>query len=153
MIEYSLLQPPQASQAYDLIRRVYDEFVAPDYPPEGNEHFYTFIQPEVLIRRFSAPGHFLITADEGNRLVGVIAVRDNNHIALLFVDREYQSRGIARKLLAEAEERIAAETGKRQATVFSSPYAVPIYQKLGFQNEGPKQTKDGITFQPMKHLF
>lgn len=152
MIRIALFRQDQAEEVSRLIRRTYDEFVAPGYPEEGNKNFYTFITPGALFEGFSRSGHFVLTAaGEGGRIVGVIAVRDYNHVALMFVDRKYQGRGISRELLKRAEHRIAAETDKRETTVFSSPYAVPIYRRLGFHEVGPVQSRDGITFQPMKH--
>lgn len=151
MIAYEAFRADRADEVSRLIRRTYDEFVAPDYPEEGNRHFYTFITPEALIDRFSRSGHFILTAADEGRIVGVIAVRDDNHVALMFVDRDYQERGISRELLKRAEQKIAAETDKRETTVFSSPYAVEIYRSLGFHDVGSLQSRDGITFQPMKH--
>ncbi len=153
MIEYGLFKEAQAGEVSRLVRRTYDEFVAPDYPREGNEHFYTFITAEALIDRFSKAGHFIITAAEDGTVVGVIAVRDHNHIALMFVDTDHQGRGIARRLLEKAKRKITAETDKREATVFSSPYAVPVYTGLGFRKIGKMEQKDGIIFQPMKYRF
>ena len=33
----------------------------------------------------------------------------------------------------------------------SSPYAAPIYQKLGFRAIGPEQVVDGLRFIPMEY--
>lgn len=143
-------EPGDAEEVSKLIRKTYDVYVAPDYPEEGNRHFYTFITPEALNERFLQPGHFIIVAVENGLPVGVIAVRDEHHLALMFVDRDFQGRGISRKLLEVAERKIAVEMDGHEITVFSSPYAVPIYRSLGFRTAGGMQSKDGITFQPMK---
>lgn len=33
----------------------------------------------------------------------------------------------------------------------SSPYAVPVYHKLGFVDTGTEQVSDGIRYTPMKY--
>ena len=38
-----------------------------------------------------------------------------------------------------------------EMTVNSSPYAVPAYQKLGFEATEAQQLKDGIIYTPMKY--
>ena len=76
--------------------------------------------------------------DDSNRLVGVIATRDEGtHIALFFVDGDYHRQGIGKSLW------------NNRITVHSSQYAAPIYAKLGFVKTGDIQTENGITFIPM----
>ena len=70
MITLEGFRPKHAKEISRLIREVYDEFVAPDYPPEGNEHFYSFITPEALVERFTQKGHFLVTAVEKRQYRG-----------------------------------------------------------------------------------
>ena len=38
-------------------------------------------------------------------------------------------------------------------TVHSSPYAVPVYQRLGFTADGPERQEDGIRYTPMTYRF
>ena len=44
----------------DLIKKVYDEFVAPDYTPDGNAFFYAFIKPETIVMRQEIQNNILL---------------------------------------------------------------------------------------------
>lgn len=132
-----------------LIKTVFDEFVAPDYSTAGNIFFYGYIEPAKLLERFSR-GDVLLTAKAGNDIIGFIEVRDENHIALLFVDMAWQRKGIAKKLLAKA---IASCRKKGKALkgfeVNASPYSEKIYAKMGFKKTSDMQNVNGLKFTPM----
>jgi len=96
-------------------------------------------------------GFFILGCFEGEKLVGAVAIRDFCHVSLLFVDKAYQHRGIAKELFAKALAICIHEDPELDGiTVNSSPYAVPIYKRLGFEVIGESTTNDGITFVPMK---
>lgn len=120
--------------ALELVWEVFLEFEAPDYSQEGIDAFHHFIQDEKELDKLRFFGAFL-----GTSLLGVLAVRQT-HICLLFVRKEFHRRGIAKSLLQAVLEQSKSET----ITVNSSPYAVEIYQKLGFLPTGPEQTTNGI---------
>lgn len=46
-------------------------------------------------------------------------------------------------------QKMLTELTPKRLTVNSSPYAVPAYEKLGFQLNGEEETVSGIRFQPM----
>ena len=52
--------------------------------------------------------------------------------------------------LARLFERMKQDHEAKEFTVNSSPYAVPIYRKLGFCDTDKEQTADGLVFTPMK---
>jgi len=69
---------------------------------------------------------------------------------LFFVQKEYQHKGIGKKLHALAINKCRTSLPKVDAIdVHSSPYAVPIYEKLGFANTNKEQIVNGIRFTPM----
>jgi|GEM_PF-651683 len=133
-----------------LVRSVFDEFVAPGYSEEGNRTFYSYIDPVEMAARFDAGQWFFACLDAG-KIVGALEVRDGNHIALFFVDRRFQGRGLGRALFA----RYLGELGAVGAApgfveVNSSPYAVGIYAEMGFVPESGPRVADGIEFYPMR---
>ena len=81
------------------------------------------------------------------QMISVIASRGENHISLFFTSEEYQNKGAGRKLLGMLEDEFI-ETGEN-ITVNSSPYAVHIYEKLGFRKTDREKMIDGIRFTPM----
>jgi GNAT superfamily N-acetyltransferase len=97
---------------------------------------------------------FVLVAEEAGEPVGVIDVRDGCHIRLFFVRRDYQGRGIGRSLFEMAVNRCRqADPELTEITVNSSPYAVPIYESLGFYMALPEQVKNGIRHTPMTCRF
>ncbi len=136
----------------DLVVRTFNEFIAPGYSSEGVEEFLSYVKPESL-RRIAQEGRLFLVAVMKDEIVGVITmgVRNRvNHIIFFFVDARYHRRGIARELLQRALEiRRGCDPTMSEVTVNSSPYAVRIYEKLGFQKLGPERVENGIRFTPM----
>ena len=134
------IREPELPAAMDLCWRVFQEFEAPDYAPEGVEAFHAYISDADQVKHLTGFG-----AWEGQRLLGVLAA-EGSHIALLFVDPAFHRRGIGRKLF---QAYLAAGDWSR-VTVHSSPYAVEVYRHLGFSPTAEEQlSPDGIRYMPM----
>lgn len=128
----------EIENALSLAWKVFMEYEAPDYTQEGIDEFYKSIHDEKFLSMLSLYGAF-----SDDELVGVIATRSNGkHIALFFVDGKYHRQGIGKQLLKEVQ------TSKM--TVNSSPYAVSIYRKLGFESTDTEQVVNGLRFTPMR---
>lgn len=142
--ELHIEQIPQEylAQALSLVDRVFMQFEAPDYPPEGIKTFRTFLHDPDAIAALTFYG-----ASVGDDLVGVLATRGNSHIALFFVEPCFQRQGVGRALFTVARKACVSDA----MTVNSSPYAVEIYQRLGFHALSDEQLADGIRFTPMKY--
>lgn len=124
----------------DLCRRVFLEFEAPEYPPEGVEAFDTYLADAAQVNSLTA-----FCAWEGSRPLGVLAA-EGSHIALFFVDPAFHRQGIGRRLF----QAYLAEGGRGRVTVHSSPYAVEVYRHLGFSPTAEEQlSPDGIRYTPM----
>lgn len=133
-----------------LVARVFDEYVSPDYLPEGNRFFHDFIKPEKFVERHEL-GTIILTAKDNDLIIGMIEVRTLNHISLLFVDKNYQRRMIAKNLFQEALRRCrAVEPGLSMFFVHASPFSVPVYQKLGFTALSGMKEANGIFYLPMQ---
>lgn len=132
-----------------LIKKVYDEFVAPDYSDEGNTFFYDFIQPKNILERQKRYPAILV-AKYNSKIVGMIELRDNSYISLLFVEKEFQGQGIARSLYREAlHVLIPLDLRPTQFYVHASPYSIPMYRKLGFCETDSMKEEHGIKYLPM----
>ena len=135
--------------ALELSRRVFDEFVGPDYSQEGRNTFYRVTEPDENIPRWQAGEYMFYGAFDGEVIAGTAASRkDGSHIMLLFVDKAYHRRGIARALINALMEN--APGGK--LTVNASPYAEEAYKRMGFVSMGDAVTRDGMTFIPMEYV-
>lgn len=143
-VEISRLELSELSEAKKLVKKVFMTFEAPDYSKEGVAHFLTYLDEE-LEMELSVNQVQVWCGKDAQQIVGLLAVRLPAHVALLFVDEAYHRRGIAKQLFQE----MLSELMPEQVTVNSSPYAVPIYERLGFQIEGNEKTVSGIRFQSM----
>ncbi len=152
-ISYRHMQTGDEEAVYDLVRRVFDAFVGNGYSQEGIDEFFRSVSSESLARRLTED-HFILLATHKDRVVGMIDVRDCERISLFFVDADYHRKGIGKTLLnrALANCRNAAPEALH-VDVDSSPYAVPIYEKLGFLRTGPLQSYNGIQFVPMVKYY
>jgi len=141
-------------EARELVERVFKEFVAPDYVERGVTEFMNYITPQAMRERLAAKRSLFI-AKTGGVVVGVLEMKDPEHISLLFVDASYQRRGIAGLLFRFAlENYVKAQGTQDKITVNSSLYAVEIYKRLGFIQLDDEREINGIRFVPMeKRIF
>lgn len=141
--------PKLLKKSLTLVRDVFWEFEAVEYEDEGIMEFSDYIEYDNILRMMDEGRMVILGCFENKRLAGVLALVPPGHISLMFVGKAYHRRGIARDLMEETVRCVRKLTAADQLTVNSSPYAVPVYQKLGFTPAGPEQTVNGIRFTPM----
>lgn len=143
----------QESAIYHLIKKVYDEFVSKEYTNEGNEFFYNWISPEKIADRQKNKNNLWI-ATEGSKIVGMIEIRENKNISLLFVEKNYQGQGIATKLFKKAlMVCIQRDPSIRKFYVHASMFSIPVYRKMGFAETNIIQEENGIKYLPMEMII
>lgn len=126
--------------ALALAWEVFLEFEAPEYPPEGVASFRGYLNNPQAMAALDFYGAY-----KNGTLAGMLAVKEKSHISLFFVRREFQRQGIGRAIFTA----YLAQSAAPHITVNSSPYAVPIYERLGFSATAPEQLTDGIRYTPM----
>ena len=142
-MDIRLLEPDETPLALALAWRVFQRFEAPEYSPQGVETFRQIVQDPAFALRIRCYGAFAEGA-----LVGMIATRSEGaHIALFFVEEAYHRRGIGRRLFAAALRDAPGDA----VTVNASPYAVPVYARLGFVALDAELVRDGIRYTPMRY--
>ena len=92
-IVYRPMTPDDAEAASRLILDAFAQFIAGEYSDEGRAEFTRYVQAAALVER-SRSNHFVLMAMEGENPAGVIELRDNDHVSLLFVGRGFQRHGI-----------------------------------------------------------
>jgi GNAT superfamily N-acetyltransferase len=133
----------------DLVFRSFKNNVAAYYSEEGVETFFDYANPKALNERF-LKDHFILVAVEKQALVGMIEIRNNCHISLLFVEPLQQEKGIGKGLLGKAIAMARQSDPEfKGLTVNSSPNAVEAYKRFGFAPTDSFQEKNGIQFLPM----
>src|SRR5574344_2638773 len=128
------------SIALDLALEVFMEYEAPVYSQEGIDEFKSFIDANRVNSKLSFYGAYEVA-----ELVGMIAIRDYQHISLFFIKTAYQRKGIGRLIF----NRVREDYEKQIFTVNSSPYAVDIYKRLGFMPISAERITNGIKYTPM----
>lgn len=145
-----MARPADLEPAAGLVRSAFDEFIAPDYEEQGVAEFHRYAEPEAFRARMEGGSHFVMVAEVDGRLAAVAEIRDCNHVALLFVGKQFHRRGIARALFDRAlQQARAARPGVERVTMNSSRYGVAAYERLGFRQTGPERSVNGIVFVPM----
>ena len=138
------LQDSDLDEALELIWETFLEFEAPDYSEEGVQSFRKFIEDREIIASLVFFGAY---DDKGVK--GVIALNGEwTHICCFFVKARYHRQGVGKTLW----EYVLTHSENDIFTVNSSPYAVPVYHKLGFVDTDSEQLADGMRYTPMKYV-
>ena len=141
------------SQALNLVWDVFLEFEAPDYCEEGVQEFKKFIECNSIRDKLLQSQFNIWACYDNNKIIGVLATRPPCHISLLFVDKQYHRKGIARAMFNEMLTHYKTNSNYSEIMVNSSPYAAEVYHRLGFKDTNTEQTVNGIRFIPMKRLL
>lgn len=163
-MEIRALKEQDLVYATRLVWDVFSEFEAPGYEQQGVDEFRRYIESNAVATRMNTGELKLWGGFEGGVLTGVIAIREREpgapktdfngygHISLLFVRKEYHRRGQARALFETAKQ-ACAESGAKEITVNSSPYAVEAYRRMGFAPTDEERCVNGIRYTPMKCII
>lgn len=147
-MEVRYIKKEEWNTCMNLCWRTFLAFEADEYSPDGVKNFFDFITSTIVEEMFVAGSYIAIAAFEGEKVVGFIGCRNGNHISLLFVDKDYHHLGIATKLMEAMVSHVKGDK-YTSLTVYSSPYAVGFYHKIGFIDLDKAQQKDGIIYTPM----
>ncbi len=84
------------------------------------------------------------------KIVGMIEIRNDNHISLFFVEEEFQGKGIGKAIFRKAlKVCLSKKLDMSEMSVNSAPSSLPIYQRFGFEQTGPEQVHKGMRYIPM----
>lgn len=140
-------------EVLDALHLVWDVFVvdvAPCYTQEGVAAFSQFIRYENIEKKMRTEGMAMFGAFDEIGMKGVGAIHPSGHIALLFVRKEEQKKGIGRQLF-QAMCSYGVQTFRvSKITVNASPGSVEAYRRFGMRDAAPEQTGDGIQYTPLE---
>ena len=132
-----------------LVQSVFDEFVAPEYSNHGITAFKEIINAGSFTERLRS-GNLIILAISESKIIGIIEMRLYSHIALLFVEKSFQKKGVAQELCLRAFELCRKlNPDLQEITVNSSPNALGAYQRIGFIPTDDEKEENGMRFTPM----
>lgn len=129
----------------NLVVRTFNEFIAPEFTEEGVEEFFKYSNPRAFKKRTES-GYFSMVSEIDGQLAGMIEIKENRHISMLYVDKSFHRNGIASELIRNSMDILANSS---DITVNSSRYAVPFYEKLGFIQFEEEKTIYGVIHIPM----
>ena len=133
----------------NLVARSFNEFIAPEFSEEGVEEFFKYSNPREFLKRAES-GYFSRVAESQSKLAGMVEIKDKSHISMLYVEKAFHKRGVAKELIRIALEEVTSSRGNYdKITVNSSRYAVPFYEKLGFIQFEEEKTIYGVFHIPM----
>jgi N-acetylglutamate synthase-like GNAT family acetyltransferase len=154
MIIYDYMNETEVDVVYELILRVFHKHVAPEYSEKGIERFVSKISSRKLRELREGEHSFVIVARDEGKLIGMLALRGENHVSLIFIDSNYQGRGVGRKLVEKA---IAICTGRNPEistiTVCSSPNSGKFYEEIGFRATDQELADNGLRYTPMRKVL
>jgi len=122
------------------------KFVAFPRPAPCPDWYLSSIQTQAIETLIASDrmGFFLAASDQA--IAGVLAIEGTSSIKYFFVHPAQQQMGIGQLLWQFAKSSGAfGETLK----VRSSLFAVPVYERLGFNTTEPPGCFNGLHFQPM----
>ena len=130
----------EQSEAMDLVWKVFSETEMLGYSKEAINAFRAFLHNENQIKQLMIYGAFT-----DQKLIGVLAIRNQKQIGLFFITKEYQKKGIGRALFDYWLSKSKVDT----VTVNSALFSVDFYRRLGFIPADSEQVREGVRYLPM----
>jgi GNAT superfamily N-acetyltransferase len=137
-------------QVYKLVEKTFNEFVADSCTKKGRELYLSMSSPENNIKNSKTCDIFVAICK--NKVIGMIEGNSKDKLLRLFVDKKYHGKGIARKLMNKIEK-LYNKKGIKRIKVWSSPYAIKFYEKMGYKKTTRLIKNYGLIYQPMKKIL
>lgn len=135
----------------DMVNNVFDEFVGIDYSENGKKTFKDYINHKNILERFDNKTSKFYIAKNDDEIIGILEIKNKDHVSLFFVKKEYNGKGIGKKLFDNYIKALKQYNNEiKVITVNSSFFAEKIYNKMGFIKTDEIQEKDGIKYIPME---
>jgi len=139
MIVYGPMKESEEKDVYSLIVRIFQEHVAAVYSKKGIEKFLCILSPNGLCEMNKRKSSFVVLAKHPNRPIGMLAVRNESNIALIFVHLKYQGKGIGKRLLGEAIKICLNRNSELTVvTMSSSPNSILSMKESALRLKGMK---------------
>ena len=146
------MKPEEAKIASSIALAAFATIESNGFSSEGKAAFVNYVSANTIASRLNL-GHNVIVAVYDSKIVGMIEIRNGNHISMLFVLPEYINNGIGTKMLSYAIAQIRKERSKanavKQVTVHSADGSIAFYLTRGFRTIATRQERDGIGYTTM----
>jgi len=146
------MKPEEVEIASKIALAAFATIDSKGFTTEGKAVFTNYASPKAIASRQEF-GHNVFLAVLDSKIAGMIEMRNNNHISMLFVLPEHINNGIGSKLLSYAIAQIRKDRTKteaaKQVTVHAADDSIAFYLKKNFHVSTPRQNRDGISFTTM----
>lgn len=143
--------PEEMQEALALAWEVFAAQMAPQCTPEGIDEFWNALDHEYMLHRMGDGVIKLWAAFDGQRMVGMCALKDMRSIQLLFIEPDYQYQGAGTSLLKKALiDCRQADSSVSRITVEALGDSVGFFQTLGFTPCGQGHNDLGLPALPME---
>lgn len=149
--EIRLATEDDIAPALDLAWRMFVKYDSPDYGAEHTERMRQAIEDR--LKDLSIYNHrLLVVALADGKVVGMIETYGTNRISLLFVEGEYQRKGIATAMMSKVASELKMR-GYDKIVLNSSPYGLSFYKRFGFTVVEEGKNPDTPWKTPMQYVL
>ena len=149
--EIRLATATDIAPALDLAWRMFVKYDSPDYGAEHTERMRKAIDDRLKDLSIYTQRLLLVALVDG-KVVGMIETYGTNRISLLFVESEYQRKGIATALMSKIASELKMR-GYDKIVLNSSPHGLPFYKHFGFFVVEEEKNPDTPWKTPMSYIL
>ena len=135
-----------------LIAKTFRKFNSKEGTKKGVKDFVNFyrhykLNREKILVEFNKNNIFYVALNDFGEIIGVV-IGNKNRLCNLFVDEDYQGRGIGIGLLKKFESECRSN-GSKEINIRSSLHGVSFYEKNGYKKVSYVTSMKGVMVQPM----
>ena len=149
--EIRLATAADIAPALDLAWRMFVKYDEPDYGVEHTERMREAIEDRLKDLSIYTQ-RLLVVALADGKVVGMIETYGTERISLLFVDSEYQRKGIATAMMSKVASELKMR-GYDKIVLNSSPHGLSFYKRFGFTVVEEEKNPDTPWKTPMQYVL
>ena len=149
--EIRLATAEDIAPALDLAWRMFVKYDSTDYGAEHTERMRRAIEDRLKDLSIYTQRLMVVALADG-KVVGMIETYGTERSSLLFVDSEYQRKGIATALMSKIANELKIR-GYDKIVLNSSPYGLAFYTRFGFKVVEEEKNPDTPWKTPMQYVL
>ena len=145
MVSLEIIKENEFEETHNMIARSCRASFPAFYPQGSIDYVIESLAPEKIKSRASLT-HFYVVKDEG-KIIGCGAIgpywgsETESSLFTIFVDPDYQGKGIGRKIIETLEADEYALRAKR-IEIPAGMVAIPFYKKMGYEHKNGELNYD-----------
>ena len=149
--EIRLAVDDDIAPALDLAWRMFVKYDSKDYVAEHTERMREAIEDRLKDLSIYTQRLMVVAAVDG-KVVGMLETYGTNRVSLLFVDSEYQRKGIATAMMSKIASELKTR-GYDKIVLNSSPHGLSFYERFGFTVVEEEKNADTPWKTPMSYIL